>query len=90
MSTTVQFQFPPEVQAYRAGVLIAIRRATADRTLAAVQEAQRLSAAWLSEHPEDYAVWDAGGTLSLLEDALLTTAPLQEPLTASLGTTARR
>ena len=73
MPTKFVFEFPPEVEAERAPVLVAIRRATAERTLAAVQEALELSSEWLAQHPEDFAVLDAGSDLTRLEQAMLLT-----------------
>ena len=73
MPTRFVFDFPPEVEAKRVPVLTAIRQATAQRTLAAVQEALELSSKWLQEHPEDFAVLDAGSDLTRLEEAILRT-----------------
>ena len=73
MSVVYQFDFSPEVQALRKPILSAIRQATAKRTLSAVQEALRLSALWLQQHPEDYAILDVGSDLTRLEEALLQT-----------------
>ncbi|MBV9849743.1 MAG: hypothetical protein JO250_08745 [Armatimonadetes bacterium] len=73
MPTRFVFEFPPEVEVKRGPVLAAIRQATAQRTLAAVQEALELSSEWLTEHPEDFAVLDAGSDLTRLEEAILRT-----------------
>ncbi len=67
---TFQFEFPPDVQAEREPVLRALGRAMAERTVEAVREAQTLASAWLTRHPEDYAVWDAGEPVAMLADAL--------------------
>jgi len=67
---TFRFEFPPEVQAEREPVLRALDRAMAERTPEAVREAQRLARAWLTRHPEDYVVWDAGEPIAMLADAL--------------------
>ena len=67
---TFRFEFPPEVQAEREPVLRALDRAMAERTVEAVRAAQTLASAWLTRHPEDYAVWDAGEPIAMLADAL--------------------
>lgn len=45
MPTRFVFEFPPEIEAKQGPVLTAIRQATAERTLAAVQRALGLSSA---------------------------------------------
>lgn len=80
--TAYRFDFPPDVQAQRARVLAAIHQATALRTLPTVRTALRLMTEWLSEHSDDYAVWEAGEVMTKLEDALLQSA-LPETLSVS-------
>lgn len=65
-----QLEFPPEIQAQREPILAALDRAMAERTVEAVQEAQALASAWLGQHPEDFAIWDAGEPIAMLADAL--------------------
>ena len=67
---TFRFEFAPEVQAEREPVLRALDRAMSERTAEAVSQAQALASAWLTRHPEDYAVWDAGEPVAMLADAL--------------------
>jgi len=65
-----QLEFPPEIQAEREPILAALVRAMDERTVEAVQEAQTLASAWLGQHPEDLAIWDAGEPIAMLADAL--------------------
>ncbi len=64
-----QLEFPPEIQAEREPILVALDRAMDEATVEAVQEAQTLAGAWLARHPEDYAIWDAGEPIAMLADA---------------------
>ncbi len=65
-----QFEFPPEVQAEREIVLRAYDRAMNERTPEAIREAGALAWAWVTRHPEDYAVWDAGEPIAMLAEAM--------------------
>jgi ABC-type sugar transport system substrate-binding protein len=65
-----QLEFPPEIQAEREPILAALDRAMDERTVEAVQEAQRLAGEWLARHPEDLVIWDAGEPIAMLADAL--------------------
>lgn len=67
---TFQFEFSPEAEAERAPVFEAIRQGLAAATPASVAEASRAQRAWLERYPDDYAMWDIGGTISLMADAL--------------------
>ena len=73
MATKFRFEFPPDVQALREPVLEAIRDAMFHGELADVQKALELSSEWLAQHPEDFAVLDAGSDLTRLEQAMLMT-----------------
>ena len=68
-----QFEFPPEIQTQREPLLDAVRHAMFHGELAEVQDVLRRMADWLAEHPEDYAIWDAGSDLTRLEEAILRT-----------------
>ena len=65
-----QLEFPPEIQAQREPILAALDRAMNAATVEAVREAQTLASAWLGQHPEDLAIWDAGEPIAMLADAL--------------------
>ena len=72
---TFRFEFPPEVAAEREKVLAAIRRQMAEGTRASVTRAAAAQAAWLERFPDDYGIWDIGGALWMLADALEAAAP---------------
>ena len=87
-TTEWQFEFPPDVQAEREIVLVAMGRAMDEGTLEAIKEAGALAWAWVAKHPEDYAVWDAGEPLAMLSDALETLrcqSQVREPAVLAAG-----
>lgn len=48
----------------------ALERAMSDRTEGAVQMGLTLARAWLAQHPDDWAMRDAGEPVAMLADAL--------------------
>lgn len=88
-----QFEFPPEVQAEREIVLMAYDRAMNERTPEAIRAAGVLGWDWVTRHPEDYAVWDAGEPIVMLAEAMgIHGSDLQasQPPRALAGTLAAR
>lgn len=77
-------QSEEEVQAEREVVFAALERAMRERTPEAVREAGALAWAWVAQHPEDYAVWDAGEPVAMLAEAMNITR-IREPKTAALS-----
>ena len=65
-----RFEFPPDMQAEREIVLAALDRAMAERSPEAVREAGALAGEWVTRHPDDYVVWDAGEPIAMLAGAL--------------------
>ena len=43
------------------------------KTLNSVQAMQQRLREWLTKHPDDYLMWEAGEPLAMLEDAMLAT-----------------
>ncbi len=88
-----QFEFPPEVQAEREVVLAALSQAMDEGTIEAVKEAGALAWDWVTRHPDDYVVWDAGEPIAMLAEALGVRASdpqVSPPARALVGTAAPR
>lgn len=88
-----QFEFPADIQAEREVVFAAMDRAMSEGTVEAIRAAGALAWDWVTRHPEDYAVWDAGEPIAMLAEAMGihgSTPQASEPTRALAGTLASR
>lgn len=60
----------PATEAQREKAFQALERAMSDRTQGTVQTGLTLARAWLVDHPNDWAMRDAGEPVTMLADAL--------------------
>lgn len=66
----LDLNFSLNVSAEREAITEQIMRLMSKNTPASVQEACRLHCAWLQRFPDDYAMFDLGGSFWMLADAI--------------------